>query len=156
MMFREMRRYKQQMSEEKCVDLLEKGKRGVLAVLGDEDYPYTVPLDYVYQDGHIFFHCAKEGHKLDAIRKHDKVSFCVLSEGKKEDNDWWYHFSSIVVFGRISEVADEEEKDQLLRLLGRKYFPSEEYLDKEMVSASNAEVLDLEIEHMNGKNVREK
>ena len=90
------------------------------------------------------------------IRKHDKVSFCVLSEGKKEDNDWWYHFSSIVVFGRISEVADEEEKDQLLRLLGRKYFPSEEYLDKEMVSASNAIVLDLEIEHMTGKNVREK
>ncbi len=155
-MFREMRRIKQQTSEEECISILENGKRGVLAVLGDEDYPYTVPMDYVYEDGHIYFHCAMSDHKLDAIRKHDKASFCVLSEGVKEENDWWYHFTSVVAFGRISEIADEVEKDKKLRLLGAKYFPTAEHLEKEMASAaSRALVLDLQIEHMTGKRVKE-
>ena len=66
--FRPMRRFKQQMTNEECIALLRKAPRGVLAVLGDGGYPYTVPLDFVYDDGKIYFHCAKEGHKLDAIR----------------------------------------------------------------------------------------
>ena len=66
-MFRKMRRFKQQLSEEECLEILKTAKRGVLAVLGDEGYPYAVPLDFVYEDGKIYFHCAKEGHKLDAI-----------------------------------------------------------------------------------------
>ena len=154
-MFREMRRYKQLAAQEECIRLLENGKRGVLAVLGDEDYPYTVPLDFVYQDGHIYFHCAVEGHKLDAVRRHDKVSFCVLSEGVQEENSWWYHFTSVIVFGKVREVTDEAEKDRCLRLLGGKYFPSKEYLEKEMKGASRAAVLDLCIEHMTGKHIRE-
>ncbi len=154
-MFRSMRRIKQQTSTEECVELLKSAKRGVLAVLGDDDYPYTVPINFVYAEGHIYFHCAKSGHKLDAIRKHDKVSFCVLSEGVQEENDWWYHFVSVVVFGRISEVTDEKQHDEYLRLLGRKYFPTEAHLEKEMRAAPQALVLDLRIEHMTGKRVRE-
>ena len=154
-MFRAMRRIKQQTSTEECVELLKSAKRGVLAVLGDDDYPYTVPLDFVYADGHIYFHCAKSGHKLDAIRKHDKVSFCVLSEGIKEENDWWFHFTSVVVFGRISIVDDEKLHDEYLRLLGSKYFPTSAHLEKEMRAAPQALVLDLRIEHMTGKRVRE-
>ena len=154
-MFRQMRRFKQQASEDECREILTKGKRGVLAVLGDNEYPYTVPMDYVFEEGHIYFHCAKEGHKLDAIRKHDKVSFCVLSDGVQEENDWWYHFTSIIVFGRISEVTDEKERDRYLRLLGSKYFPNEEHLEKEMKAAPNTLMLDLKIEHMTGKHVRE-
>ena len=156
-MFREMRRCKQQVSEEECVHILQNGKRGVLAVLGDDGYPYTVPLDFVYEDGNIYFHCAKEGHKIDAIRACDKVSFCVLNEGYQEPEDWWYHFTSVVVFGRIRIVEDEVQKDKKLRLLGRKYFPTEEILEEEMRGfAARAEVLCLTIEYMTGKQVREK
>lgn len=156
-MFREMRRFRQQASMEECMEILNNARRGVLAVMGDDDYPYTVPLDFVYADGHIYFHCAKEGHKLDAIRKHDKVSFCVLSDGIREENEWWYHFTSVIAFGRIREIADEAEKDRYLRLLGRKYFPAEEHLEKEMASsASRANVLDITIEHMTGKRIKEK
>lgn len=155
-MFREMRRFKQQTSKDECIEILNKAWRGVLAVLGDDDYPYTVPLDFVYEDGHIYFHCAGDGHKLDAIRCHDKVSFCVLSEGVQEENDWWYHFTSVIVFGRIREVTDKAEKNERLKLLGRKYFPTEEHLKKEMESAAaRATVLDLSIEHMTGKRVKE-
>ncbi len=154
-MFREMRRIKSQIPDEECIKILNEAKRGVLAVLGEEDYPYTVPMNFVYAQGHIYFHCALEGHKLDAIRSHDKVSFCVLSEGVQEENDWWYHFKSVIVFGRIREIKIEAGKNYYLRLLGRKYFPSEEYLEKEMKAAPKTVVLDLEIEHMTGKAVKE-
>ena len=81
MMFREMRRIRQQATEEECLEILKSAKRGVLAVHGDDDYPYTVPMDFVYEDGCLYFHAAKSGHKLDAVRRNDKVSFCVLSDG---------------------------------------------------------------------------
>ena len=155
-MFREMRRYKQQISREECEALLKSAPRGVLAVQGDEDYPYAVPLDFLWQEGHLYFHCAKEGHKLDAIRRNEKVSFCVLSEGVQEENDWWFHFTSVIVFGRVREVETEEERLRLLRLFGAKYYPTEEGLEAEMQKgATRALVLDLQIEHMTGKRIRE-
>lgn len=155
-MFREMRRIRQQAAREECEQILRKAPRGVLAVLGDDDYPYAVPLDFAYEEGHIYFHCAKAGHKLDAVRRHEKVSFCVLNEGEREAGDWWYHFTSVIVFGRIREIEDSAEKDRCLRLIGGKYFPSADYLEDEMRSAPNAVILDLRIDHMTGKKVREK
>lgn len=158
-MFREMRRFKQQMSSEECADLLKKGKRGVLAVLGDEDYPYTIPLDYFYDEaaGQIYFHSAKEGHKLDAIGKHDKVSFCVLDEGYRESGAWWYRFRSVVVFGRLYKADKPEDTDDILRKLGRKYFPDTEYAEKEISKGrNNVQCLILSVEHISGKKVREK
>lgn len=155
--FRPMRRFKQQMTNEACIALLQKAPRGVLAVLGDSGYPYTVPLDFVYADGKIYFHCAKEGHKLDAIRACDKVSFCVLSEGVKEPDSWWYHFESVVCFGRMRIVEDPAHKNAFLRLLGAKYFPQSYDIDADMAQdAPNAFVLELQIEHLSGKRVREK
>ena len=115
-----------------------------------------MPLDFAFEEGHIYFHCAKAGHKLDAVRRHEKVSFCVLNEGEQEAGDWWYHFTSVIVFGRIREIAEPAEKDRCLRLIGSKYFPSAEYLEDEMRSAPNAVILDLQIDHMTGKKVREK
>jgi len=151
-----MRRFKQQTSEDECVAILKEAKRGVLAVLGDDDYPYTVPMNFIYEDGHVYFHCAMQGHKLDAIRNHEKVSFCVLSDGVQEENDWWYHFTSVVAFGRISEIQEASIKEYTLRQLGRKYFPTEEHLEKEMAtSASRAIVLDLTIDYMTGKKIKE-
>ena len=156
-MFREMRRKKQQISEEECIRLLQTAKRGILSVSGDDGYHYGVPMDFVYGDGKIIFHCAKSGHKLDAVRRLDKVSFCVLSEGIPEENDWWYHFTSVIVFGRISEEKDPEEKNRYLRLLGRKYMPSEEVMEEDLKKNGPAAcVLVLRIECMTGKKVREK
>ena len=155
--FRPMRRFKQQMTDEACIALLQKAPRGVLAVLGDGGYPYTVPLDFVYDDGKIYFHCAKEGHKLDAIRTCNKVSFCVLSEGVKEPDSWWYHFESVVCFGRMHIVEEPAHKNTFLRLLGAKYFPQSYDIDVDMAQdAPNAFVLELQIEHISGKRVREK
>ena len=155
--FRPMRRFKQQMSDEECAALLEKAPRGILAVLGDGGYPYTVPLDFIHADGCLYFHCAREGHKLDAIRRCSKASFCVLSEGVKEPDSWWYRFESVVCFGRIGIVDDPQRTDTLLRLLGAKYFPQGYDIEDDMrQNASRAFVLEMHIEHMSGKRVREK
>lgn len=152
-----MRRFKQQMTDEDCIAILKSAPRGVLAVLGDGGYPYTVPLDFVYDDGKIYFHCAKEGHKLDAIRACDKVSFCVLGEGVKEPDSWWYHFESVICFGRMHIVEDPVRKNAFLRLLGAKYFPQDYDIDADMAQdGPNAFILELQIEHMSGKRVREK
>lgn len=155
--FRPMRRFKQQLTDAECIAILQSQPRGILAVLGDGGYPYTVPLDFFYDDGRLYFHCAKEGHKLDAIRRCDKVSFCVLTDGIKEPDSWWYHFDSVVCFGRICTVDDGVRKDALLRQLGAKYFPQGYDLEGDMAkNAPRAEVLELRIEHLSGKRVKEK
>ena len=89
-MFRGMRRFKQQISTEECIQILKEQPRGVLSVLGDDDYPYGIPLDHWYceENGKLYFHCAKTGHKLDAVRKHDKVSYCVYDQGFRKEGDW--------------------------------------------------------------------
>ncbi|MBR1390766.1 MAG: pyridoxamine 5'-phosphate oxidase family protein [Lachnospiraceae bacterium] len=156
-MFREMRRFKQKMEDEECIALLQNGKRGILAVLGEEGYPYTVPLNFVYEDGKLYFHSAKEGHKIDAIRKCDKASFCILSEGVPEPDDWWYHFDSVVVFGRVKPVEDRNLVREKLEALGRKYMPAEDTIKEEIEKyGDRTAVLELVIEHMSGKRVREK
>lgn len=155
-MFRKMRRFKQQLSEEECLEILRTAKRGVLAVLGDEGYPYAVPLDFVYEDGKIYFHCAKEGHKLDAILREPKCSFCVLSDGVPEPDSWWFHFSSVISFGKIAIMEDPEAIREKLILLGRKYMPTEEEIQTDILkNGPRANVLELTIEHMTGKRVKE-
>ncbi len=147
-----MRRFKQQMSDQECLDLLQTAPRGVLAVIGHGGYPHTVPINSLYHDGHIYSHCAKEGHKPDATRQCDKVSFCVLSQGVRESDRWWYHFQSVVCFGRIRKVRDTSRTDTLLRTLRRKYFPH--YYDMQSDMARNAHraiVLELHIEHITRK-----
>ena len=129
--------------------------RGILAVHGENGYPYGLPVNYLYLDGKIYFHCAKEGHKLDAVRKHDKVSFCVLSEPVPEEGSWWFHVTSVIAFGRISEVEDPKEHDRCLRLLAHKYMPEEEIEGDMQRNAARAVVLALRVEHMTGKQVKE-
>lgn len=156
-MFRPMRRRKQQLEHEACEQILERSSRGVLAVLGDDGYPYTVPLDFVYDNDKIYFHSAVEGHKLDAIQACDKCSFCVLDEGVREEDDWWYHFNSVVVFGRIRRVTDKDAIVTALRKLGAKYFPSDYDTEGDIArSFARVAVLELSVEHMTGKNVQEK
>ena len=156
-MFREMRRKKQALSEEECIEILINEPRGVLAVLGDDDYPYAVPLSHVYVDGKIYFHgTVMESHKRDAIEKHDKVSYCVIDKGVKSDS-WWYTFKSVIVFGKMRTIKDKELKIEKLTHLGNKFFPSEEETKSEIDKLLDVtELYEITIEHMSGKIVEEK
>ena len=155
--FRGMRRFRQQLSGEECVEILNTQPRGVLAVLGDGNYPYAVPLDHLYRDGKLYFHGAREGHKLDAVRWHDKVSYCVTDEGFRREGDWALTFRSVIVFGRIRPMAyDEPGIEELLRALGNKYNPDPADVERELRGAlARVQLLELTIEHMSGKLVRE-
>ena len=152
-----MRRHKQELSKEECMEILTNEPRGVLALLGDDDYPYALPMSHVYVDGKIYFHGAMEGHKNDAVKRCDKVSYCVMDNGFRKDGDWWYTFKSVIVFGKIRILMDKDEKIDKLTYLGDKFFPTHE----ETVSEINrmldrTEVFEITIEHMSGKLVREK
>ena len=153
--FRPMRRFKQEIGKDECERILESAYRGVLSVIGDGGYPYSLPINFVFEDGKLIFHSAREGHKLDAIRT--KACFTVLDEPEKEPGEWWYHVKSVICFGRVKPLADEDERLSRLRSFGRKYFP--EGYDTEYDirrNASRAEILEFTIEHMSGKAVREK
>lgn len=159
-MFREMRRFKQQISREECVRILKEQLRGVLSVLGDDNYPYGVPLDHWYceENGRLYFHCAKTGHKLDAVRKHDKVSYCVLDEGFRKEGEWALNFRSVIVFGRMRVVdeGDDALRRKIAAALCRKFTDDEAYLQKELANAlPRASFLELTPEHMTGKLVNE-
>lgn len=157
MEFRPLRRFKQAATQQECEVVLSSAWRGILAVHGENGYPYGLPVNFLYLDGNIYFHCAKAGHKLDAVRANEKVCFTVLSEPIKNPGEWWNCFTSVICFGRIFEVTDEQEKDRLLRAIGAKFFPEEYDLDGDMVkNARNALILEITIDHMSGKHVREK
>lgn len=113
-MFRQMRRKKQELSQEECIDILTNYPRGVLALIGDEDYPYALPMSHVFLDGKIYFHGAKTGHKNDAVKNNPKVSYCVMNEGVKNEGEWWYTFKSVIVFGKITTLTDDDEKIEKL------------------------------------------
>lgn len=156
-MFRKMRRQKQELSKEECIDILTNEPRGVLAVLGDDEYPYTVPMNHVLVDGKIYFHGSMEGHKNDAIKKHDKVSYCVLDKGIKKEDSWWYTFKSVIVFGRIKTLTDRQDKIDKLMHLGDKYFPTHDETVTEIDKLlDRTEVFEITVDHMSGKIVREK
>ena len=157
MEFRALRRIKQAATPQECEAVLAAGQRGILAVHGENGYPYGLPVNYLYTDGKIYFHCAKEGHKLDAVRANEKVCFTVLSEPVKNPGEWWNCFTSVICFERIAEVTDGQEKDRLLRHIGTKYFPEGYDIERDMVkNAPNALIMAISIDHLSGKHVREK
>ena len=109
-MFRTMRRAKQQLSREAAVEILAKNTGGTLALLGDEDYPYAVPMSYVYFDGKLYFHSADTGHKIDAVARHEKASFCVIDQDRVVPEKYTTHYRSVIAFGRARLVEDAAEK----------------------------------------------
>ena len=152
-----MRRHKQQLPEEECFAILEKAYRGFLSVIGEGGYPYTIPINFVYVNGHIYFHSALERHKMDAIRECDKACFTVIDDPVREPDDWWYHVRSVICRGCISVVEDDAERLAKLRLLGGKYFPQDYDMAGDIrKNGPRAAVLDFRIEHVSGKQVREK
>lgn len=157
-MFRKMRRFKQELSKEECIKVLKEQPRGVLAVSGDDRYPYTVPIDFSYDEktNTIGFHCAKEGHKIDAVRRCDKASFCVYDEGFRKEGDWALNIKSVIVFGRIHIVESREQTLDIARRIGHKFYPDKEEADREVIKyADKVMCLELIPEHITGKLVNE-
>lgn len=155
-MFREMRRKGQQLSREEAESILQRNTSGVLAVIGDEGYPYAVPLSYVYKDSEIYFHCAKVGHKLDAILKESRVSFCVIDQDQIVPEKFTTYFRSVIAFGRAHVIEDADEKRQAIEALAEKYSPGCEGRDQEIQGAfTSLCIIRMDIEHMTGKEARE-
>ena len=144
------------LSKEECEEILTNEPRGVLALLGDYDYPYALPMSHVYIDGKIYFHGAMKGHKMDAIKKHDRVSYCVMDEGVENDDGWSYTFKSVIVFGRMRVLADNDEKVEKLTHLGDKFFPTHEQTVSEIERLLHrTAVFEITIEHISGNIVEE-
>ena len=159
-MFRTMRRNKQQLSEEATLKILNEATNGVLALDGDNGYTYAVPLSFAYADGKIYFHAALSGHKLDAIKNNDKVSFCVVAQDNVVQETFTTHYKSAIVFGRIKVIEDnnDPEKRRGLELLADKYSPNvdSESREKEINGKMKAlVVIVIEVEHLTGKAARE-
>lgn len=152
-MFREMRRFQQQLSTEECIDILQRGSSGVLAVIGDNGYPYAVPLSYVYHDNALFFHSATSGHKLDAIRQNEKFSFCVIDQDEVIPEKLTSAYRSVIVFGKAHILEDEGEIRAAAWALGQKYSPGMDELINQEIDAymRHMAVVRLDIEHISGK-----
>ena len=153
-MFREMRRKRQALSREEVSSVLYRGTSGVLALSGDDNYPYAVPISYVYDGENIYFHCAKSGHKLDVIQQNEKVSFCVIDQDKIVPDEYTSYFRSVIVFGRAEVIEDEKEKRTAIEKLAVKYAPEDTAIGRK--NAIDREwtplcMLKMRIDHITGK-----
>ncbi len=151
--FREMRRKRQELLPQECVEVLRRATSGTLAVLGDNGYPYAVPLSYVYDNGLLYFHSALTGHKVDAIRRCDKASFCVVDRDDVKAGEYTTYYRSVIAFGRVRVVEDERQRLVAARLLGNRYNPGHDAaLEKELERGlSHMLVLSFDIRHLTGK-----
>lgn len=155
-MFRDLTRKKQKLSEMECKEILKQEVRGVLAVNGDNGYPYALPINFYFdaESNKIYFHSGKVGHKLDAIANSDKVSFCVYDNGYHKDGHWSLNIRSVIMFGRIHIVDDWS--DELMVNFCKRFTDDTGYIYDEIEKyKSNTVILCLEIEHMTGKLVNE-
>ena len=156
-MFREMRRKNQLLTDEECIEILNSSTSGTLALLGDNNYPYSVPISYVYNDGKLYFHSALTGHKIDAINMHSKASFCVIAQDKVVPEKYTTYFRSVIAFGKICVIDSDAEKLRAIEILAEKYSPQlAEGRKKEIEdNFSRMCMIELDIEHMTGKEAKE-
>ena len=152
-MFRELRRKKQLLPQEETEAVLHRGTSGVLALSGDGGYPYAVPISYVYDGGRLYFHCAKSGHKLDAIRRSEKASFCVIDQDRVVPEEYTTYFRSVIAFGRV-RILEDAEKGAAIEKLALKYAPDstpeerQREIQREWVPLC---MLEMELDHITGK-----
>lgn len=153
-MFREMRRKNQLLSEEISREVLQRNTSGVLSLMGEKGYPYGVPMSYVLAGDKIFFHCAKEGHKIDAIRREEKASFCVIDQDKIVSEEYTTYFRSVIAFGSVHILENEDEKRNAIRILAEKYSGDQgaEGIEREIDKHfANLCMLQFDMEHLTGK-----
>lgn len=151
-MFREMRRGKQLLSMEDTISVMDRCTNGVLACLGDDDYPYAVPVSYVYFNEKIYFHSAKAGHKIDAVTKNPKVSFSVIDEDTIVSKEYTTYFRSVIAFGK-ARIAEGDERIEAFKALVEKYSgdqPEEAKL-KEIMGCMQSYIFAIDVEHITGK-----
>lgn len=154
MEFRKMRRKNQDIPQEECLEILKRSTAGVLAVLGDGEYPYAVPLSFVFCDGKLYFHCAREGHKLDALKRSPKASFCVIDQDRIVPEEYTTYYRSVIAFGQAEVVTDFQEQHDALLALAEKYCVSDTPAHREEKSTGTegyTAVIRLTIEHLTGK-----
>jgi uncharacterized protein len=152
-MFREMRRKGQQLSDAETIGILLSCTSGVLAVSGDDDYPYAVPLSFAYREGKLLLHCAYAGHKIESITKHNKVSFCVIERDQVVPEEFTTYYRSVIVFGRARILTEDSEKKDALAYLLAKYSPDHMAarlagVERELPGVC---VVEITVEHMTGK-----
>lgn len=153
-MFREMRRGRQALPKEMCEAVLSRGSHGVLALAGDEGYPYAVPISYVYEGGKLYFHCARSGHKLDAIARCPKASFCVVDQDQVVPQEYTTYFRSVIAFGTVRILEEDGEKRAAIEKLAVKYAPADSRenrdgaIDREWAPLC---MLEMTVDHMTGK-----
>ena len=158
-MFRPLRRKKRAITDEEARELLATCKRGVFAVNGDDGYPYAIPVNYFFDAEHdkIYFHGAKAGHKVDALKRDDKICFTVYGNEHFEPGDWAPYVQSTVVFGRCHLIDDAAATEARVRELGMKYYPGKEEVEKEIALDIKAvQLYEITIEHLTGKQIQEK
>lgn len=155
-MFREMRRKKQLLSKEDTVKILKRCTNGVMACLGDDSYPYAVPLNYVYHNNKIYFHSAKSGHKVDAIIKNPKVSFAVVDKDKIVSEEYTSYFRSVIAFGKARIVEGDEWSDAFMALV-EKYSGDmpKEAKNKEVEGCTRSFIVAIDIDQLTGKEAKE-
>lgn len=157
-MFRDLIRQNKKISMEECVHILKTEKRGVLSVNGDDGYPYGMPMNHWYnvEDGKIYFHCGKMGHRLEALSKSNKVSFCTYDEGYRNPGQWPLYVKSVIVFGRVEIVDEPDRIVDITTKLSHKFTQDEEYIKTEIKNhAHRTLLLVLTPEHICGKLVEE-
>ena len=157
-MFRELQRKKNKLPQESCIALLRKETRGVLSVLGDDGYPYGMPMNHYYNeaDGKLYFHCGRSGHRLDALRKQNKASFCVYDKGVRKEGEWALNVCSVIAFGKVEIIEDLEQIATITRELSYKFTQDEAYIQREIEQfADKTYLLAMTIEHLCGKEVNE-
>ena len=153
-MFRDMRRKRQQLSKEACDEILYSGTSGVLALSGDDGYPYAVPISYVYDGDKLYFHCAKSGHKLDAIRREPKASFCVIGADDVVPEKYTTRYRSVIAFGTVRILERDAERRAAAEALAEKYAPKEPQASREAEIARYWDTLcalEMTVEHLTGK-----
>ena len=156
--FKKLARVKQQLSDKESIELLKSELRGVLSVNGDGGYPYGMPMDHYYNedDGKIYFHTGKSGHRAEALRKSSKASYCVIDKGTQKENGWALDFKSVIVFGTVELIEDQDRIRETAYLLSRKFTDDEEYIKDEIKRfAESTLLLAMTPEYITGKSVNE-
>ncbi len=156
--FRKMRRFKQAISKEECIDVLKNAPRGIMSFHGENGYPYAIPLNQYYdeKDGKLYFHGAKQGLKIDLMDKNNKVCFTVMDEGFVKENEWALNIKSVVCLGRLEVLTDNDKGLEQCRMLARKFYPTFEAIEDAIKKSGNRmNVLVMEIDCMTGKLVNE-
>ena len=158
-MFRPIRKKKNEISTDAAKALLRSSRRGVLAVNGDDGYPYAIPINYLYDEENekIIFHGAKAGHKVDALKKNDKICFTVFGNEMVKEEAWAPFLQSVVVFGRCHLVESQEDAIALVKKFAAKYYPNMDMVNEEAASSGRAvQMFEIQIEHLSGKEIQER